>query len=388
MNKKDFCDERLFPEEVWGLEAMDLLEQSEQVCSFWQQKRDKSAASQPLLFLYAPSAERMALRYLHSFARIGRSTESGMAVFFSTHSQRPYLQFEPASKAGLYVIHQPGRYLNIDDFLKVARMNTDVRVVMAAPASEAHALAVYDACQIEWVRSEEDAYCEKRSHELVAKFLKLPGYADPHLDLILQILAEAGIADIELPVSLLADYLCLDTAKIRNILESELMQKFVLLREQSVSGKSLVAFRGRWLAETVAIRAHSGYYPYLFGLVEFVDPRESSHRLFLLNLLIGLRAQIPYKVFMRFHTFYDQKIHDCLKEATLEEQEWWHLATQGIISKKVHSLARSAEEQFRNLVTGKNRGASILILSTLCVFLNKRRKHSTASANRSNVESA
>ncbi len=268
---------------VWGIEVMDPLEQWAWAQNLWSRIESRL---RPLLLSYSPAAERSALRGLTAFARI--SHEAGIVVHHFAPGLLPVLpKVEPPGPSTL-LIHHANHFVNLAEWLKIAAP-PDCRVVLTAPIAEYQFIsgaAKFDAVRMP---EEEPDYCEHQAQKILEKFFGDAVPADSALKSLEPILIEAGIAEINLPLALLARYVRLHGEVLMEKLRASRLREFIWWPEASTDAMT-VAFRGRWLAEKMAPE-EVRHYPHLVALLKKTDPNLPRERYFFLNLLMALRCR-------------------------------------------------------------------------------------------------
>lgn len=106
-----------------------------------------------------------------------------------------------------------------------------------------------------------------------------------------QILVEAGIAEVMLPVSLLARHLALEGSKLIHMMQTSRMKELLYWFSTEKQEADMVMFRGSYLAKKIAPAIVAGEYHALFALLSDADPHLPQERAFSLGLLAALRAQ-------------------------------------------------------------------------------------------------
>jgi hypothetical protein len=313
----------------------------------WERLTAHHFIRRPLLLLYSPSAERSAIRGLRALARFGRHEDS--TVFFSMPGDIPLLIATPSIPADLFLVHRASRFLNLSQWLGMRLVHPSCKVVMTCPLDELEAVGYHRYFDLERVAEEEPAYCRRKAAEIIAKYLPGGLSSPPCYNGIMQFLAEAGMAGVELPLGLLARALGLDIEKLAIRLESAPLREFVHCADHGTVEDYTVAFKGRWLAESLAVNAGAGYYPALAELLDYFDPNVRSHRLFALNLLIALRAQNSCEQYERLLADYHGQLAAAAELAGARERLAWDLFRRHGLLKLLRIALYLAEKKFRLL---------------------------------------
>ncbi|NUM77841.1 hypothetical protein HUU40_26055, partial [candidate division KSB1 bacterium] len=165
------------------------------------------------------------------------------------------------------------------------------RIVMTVSQEESAPLLEYLHGEVITIPEVTQNYCEQRGLEVLAKSLggELP--TATILSRWEQILVQAGIAEVALPVSLLARHLAQDAVKLIEMMQTSRLKDFLYWSAEEAKQPRQVAFRGAWLARKIAPAVVTGEYHALFALLADLDPHLPQERDFLLTLLMALRAQ-------------------------------------------------------------------------------------------------
>jgi hypothetical protein len=335
------------PESVWGVEALDPLAQHERAGKLWERLTAHHFIRRPLLLLYSPSAERSAIRCLRALARIAR--HEAAAVFFSMPGDVPLLISTPDTPADLFLVHRASRFLNLSEWLGMRLVHPGCKVVMTCPLDELEAVGYHRYFDHERVAEEEPGYCRRKAAEIILKYLPAGSSSPACYNGMMQFLAEAGMAGVELPLGLLARALGLDIEKLTIRLESAPLIEFVHYADHGTIEDYTVTFKGRWLAESLAANAGAGFYPALAALLDYFDPGVRSHRLFALNLLIALRAQNSHDQAERLLADYHGQFAAAAELAGTRERLAWDLFRYHGLLKLVRIALYLAEKKFRLL---------------------------------------
>ncbi|MGH7598436.1 MAG: hypothetical protein ACREOI_18930 [bacterium] len=349
------------PESVWGVEALDHLAQHEWAGKLWERLTAHHFIRRPLLLLYSPSAERSAIRCLRALARIGRHEAS--TVFFSMPGDIPLLITTPSVAADLFLVHRASRFLNLSEWLSVRLVHPSCKVVMTCPIDELEAIAYHRYFDQERLPEEESDYCRHKAAEIITKYLPAGSSSAPGRNGIIPILAESGMAGVEIPLGLLARALDLDIENLATLLESEQLREFVRYADHGTIEDYTVTFKGRWLAESMATEAGAGFYPSLVSLLDHFAPAVRSHRLFALNLLVALRAQGDARRIFHEHSAqlsadYHDRLETARELAGARERLAWDLFRRHgwlklirialyMVEKKLHLLSGHKELPLR-----------------------------------------
>lgn len=293
-------------ERVWGVEALDPLQQRAWVETIWQKLQNKvlsrkperdsdklrqAAALAPVVLQFGPTAEPAAIRALNTLARIARTEAPHATVYLVAPDADALLAPAPVRCESLFLIHRANRFVNWKEWLHNARALSYCRVVMTVSQEEAAPLLEYvhgEALTIPEVA--QDSF-EQRSMEVFTKSFgdELPGAAS--LSRWEQILVEAGIAEVALPVSLLARHLALDGLELIHMMRTSRMKELLYWSAPQKQQAGMVMFKGSYLAKKIAPAIVTGEYHALFALLIDVDPHLPHERAFSLGLLAALRAQ-------------------------------------------------------------------------------------------------
>lgn len=339
----------LLPEEIWGLEACDFLAQYRQARLLWQDMQ-QGKAKQTVQLVYAPVAERSALRCLHSLSRCARFGGKPHRVCWLAPGELPLLPHPKTSKPALYLLHHASRFLNLYDWIQECRSGSNIRVVMTIPELEFAACQGVPADLRAIIPPEEEGYARKRANEIIAGRLQPETKLDSQFDLTLQVLAEAGLAGVAVPLGLLAAFLHIPLADLRARCELEPISHFVIPEATGHPAHTLLRFRGRWLAGHLVMDACPGHYPLLDSLIEFIDPREARHRHFLLNYLIALKTEGFGQTALRLRQFHRGLIAACRMAAAVQETTAWNELLQSSLARALRVLPVRAGWHLRALV--------------------------------------
>ncbi len=322
---------------------MDPLEQHEWAQRLWQRLDAPAGSPRPLLLVYSPAAERSAIRSLITLARIAR--RHAHAVFISTLKALPLLETNPTQWQGLHLIHHGSRFLNLAVCRKIAAEFPACRVVVTAPADEYEFMPDHQDFDVVHVPEEEPEYCTRKADEIIAAYFRatLPSPAQP--DRVEQILVEAGMAGVAVPLSLLTRHLHHDRTTVMEALQSQRLQAFIWY---SVDG-GMVAFRGRWLAEKLAPEVKRGHYPHLAALLDCCDPAVPAERIFFLNLLVALRAQGFSHQAGHLQEFYHHHFYYARQRADSSEGPAWDWVAHHGVLPFLRILFYLAEARFKAL---------------------------------------
>lgn len=180
-------------EAVWSVEALDPLQQRAWAQALWQ-----AAAHKPLLLYYKPCAERAALRALNAFARLSRSAETPPGVVLAEPRLNAMLAPAPSRVLSLCLLHRASRFVNLAEWL--AQAPAACRIVLTMPEAEAKISRAARSCEPVEIPTEEESYCGAVAQEILQKHFG----ASTTLSQLEEIVTEAGIAELALPVCLLA----------------------------------------------------------------------------------------------------------------------------------------------------------------------------------------
>lgn len=293
-------------ERVWGVEALDPLQQRAWAATLWQRvqgkvanrepKRDcdklsRASALAPVVLQFGPTAEPAAIRAVNTLARIARTEAPHATVYLVAPDTDPLLAPPPVRGESLFLIHRANRLVNWKEWLHKARALSYCRVVMTVSQAEAAPLLDDLHGEVLTIPEVPPDYCEQRSMAVLTKSFgdELPGAAS--LARWEQILVEAGSAEVMLPVSLLARHLALDGHELIHMLQTSRMQELLYWSAPQKQQAGMVMFKGSYLAKKIAPAIVAGEYHTLFALLSEVDPQSPQERAFALGLLTALRAQ-------------------------------------------------------------------------------------------------
>lgn len=307
----------LDPEQAWGVEALDPLQQRAWAEVLWQRWYRDSKSRKPLLLLYEAGAERAAMRVLNTFARLSRLEECAPWVVL-VESRSAIMLAPPVPALSLYLAHRASRFANVKEWLEQTANNSACRVVLTAPMAEGSMLREFADFEVVEIPAEEPSYCEAVANELVAKYF---GETTP-LSGLERILLSAGCAEIALPMSLLERKLQCEPAALRETLERSRLRELVLLSPETNS----VSFRGAWLARKLFPEPQGVEYEALFELVEPVAVESRCERNFLLQLMLALRAQGKAERWLEPHAEILRRARQCANEG--EEAPAWEYVTK------------------------------------------------------------
>ncbi len=314
-------------ERIWGVEVMDPLELFDWAKTLWHRLCPPAGSSQPLLLVYAPSAERTAIRSLLALARLSR--RHAVEVFFSTPESLPWLEVDPVQCRGLHVLHHGSRFLNLAAWVKIATEFAACRVVATVPAHEYECLPEPQRFDVVHVPEEERDYCARKADEIMAAYFHAVAPASLRLEPLEQVLVEAGVAEVTVPLDLLARHLQLDPAALVKALPSHRLRAFIWGPEEPAVNSSAVAFRGRWLAEKLAPEMKPGPYSHLTALLAGLNPAIPEERFFFLRLLAALRAQGFSHHAAHLQEFYHHRFYFAREAAPKPERHIWDWVVHG-----------------------------------------------------------
>jgi hypothetical protein len=308
-------------ESIWGLEVMDPLEQRVWAQSLWQRLSSPGPASRSLLLLYSPAAERAALRALTALAIISR--EESFAVHRFAPGFLPVLPAVRLTAPATLLIHHSNRFVNLDEWLmQIASPSPACRVILTAPAAEFELIAGSAKFDSVLVPEEDPDYCEHRANEILDKFFRSAASASPELERIEPILIEAGMAEVRLPLTLLARHVRSQNGALIEKLQGSRLRKFIWWPEASAETSRTVAFRGRWLAERMAATPARPF-PRLIALLQEANSALPGERYFFLNLLMALRSRGDLTtVEQLLRDYYDLFHKAALLSGPQERQAW------------------------------------------------------------------
>ncbi len=313
--------EQLEAESVWGIEVMDPPEQIEWAQTLWQKLDAPISIRRPLLLVYSPPAERTTIRSLNALSRIAR--RRGIQPYFAVPRLFPLLNIDPKNAPTLRAIHRASRFVNLAQWLKHLQP-VETRIVVTCAADECAALAQHGDFEIVNVPEEETSYCERMAGEIVGKrFPPLPEDARATQSSLEHLLAEAGMAGIPVPLSLLARHLRIDCGEVTRRLQAARLRDFVEIVEDPAVVGATVVFRGRWLAEKIAQNTKPGFYSRLTAMLPNSDSRLPVERYFFLALLIAYRAQGTDSEIPRLLSAFYHHFHKATSMAEPAEREAW-----------------------------------------------------------------
>jgi hypothetical protein len=305
---------------VWGVEAMDPLQQQRWAGNLLQKLLALVSPWRGLMLRYEPSAERLAMQVLGTLARLAERRNG--AVFMAAPGDLPVLEKIPAPGPRLVLLHRASRLLNLDDFLQ-----GEAPLVLTAPIDEYASLAMPQDFYTENVPAEEPAYCESLARKIMAKYQTGTSDHSAASAALKTILAEAGIAGVAVPFTLLARHLHLARASLTALLQSPGLTELIgWPQDPAAANQGLVSFRGRWLAENMApLSAKSGDYPRLVALLQDCDATAPQERFFFLNLLVALCVQGRKPRALQLLKAYYRQFHDNRQLAGPAERQAWGL---------------------------------------------------------------
>lgn len=274
-------------ERVWGVEALDPLKQREWVAPMLERLRHAPV----LILTYSPPAERAAIRALNTLARLYRQQDSAALVHMAESESNLLLEPLAPAPSGLALIHRASRFVNWRDWLAEIGAHQPRCAVLTVACTEADPLL--DFLQIAPIRipEEEGGYCESKAYEILNKYFgALPPRGEP-LKEYERLLIEAGVAEVAVPVGLLARHLGTDGRALSEAIRASRLKEFVSWSEFGPEAVPLVSFRGAWLARKIAPEARLEERTGLFELAASVNLTARAERVFLLSLLMALRAQ-------------------------------------------------------------------------------------------------
>lgn len=308
-------------ESVWGIERMDPVEQFDWAQDLWQRLQTLDSRSRPLFLLYSPAAERAALRGLTALAGLGR--EEGFAVHTLSPVLLPVLPPISANTPTLCLVHRGSRWVNVEEWLNRIAALPDCRIVITAPTAPDEGRAIikkFNGFTIP-VPEEEPDYCEAKARDILNKLRSVS--PEPALAEIERILIEAGVAELAVPLTLLARQAGLEIAALAEKLRTSRLREFIWWPEQEAETPRLVAFRGRWLAEIMAPETRVRHYPRLTALLGISNPAMKLERYFFLNLLAALRTPGDGgRAEQLLRDYYDH-FHTAGQSAGPEERQAW-----------------------------------------------------------------
>lgn len=318
---EDLSDQPM-PDDIWGLEALDPLEQMDWARSLWKRLQAEHQPK-PLLLTFSAGAERAALRFLSLFSFLSR--EDALPCTYVQPGRLPLLPEASFSGPGLLLIHRASRFLNLKNRLAASAGSAGIRIILTAPLEEAGRLAETLSCTIEHVPEEEPAYAAQRSREIVAKFLAAGTPLPATLRPALQLVAQAGVAGVELPLDLLQRSLQVAFEDVLLLLAHPAVCDFVRLSGGGELEKRLVSFRGPWLARHIAGVEKAADCRLLLELFDHLEPATRLHRCFMLNVLVALRAQGNTAMVARLRMQHRSLILACQKSAENREALAWFI---------------------------------------------------------------
>lgn len=289
-------------ERVWGVEALDPLQQRAWAEGIWKKlqnkapsqepgKRDRANSVAPIVLQYGATAEPAAIRALNTLARMARTEAPHATVYLVAPDADPLLAPPPVRCESLFLIHRANRFVNWKEWLHQARALSYCRVVITVSQEEAAPLLDYVHGTALTIPEVTQDYCEQKSHEILARSFgnELPAVSS--LSRWEQILVEAGIAEVMLPVSLLARHLALARFELIEMIRTSRMKELLYWSALQKQQAGMIMFRGSYLAKKIAPAIINGEYHALSALLIDVDPHSPQERAFSLGLLAALRAQ-------------------------------------------------------------------------------------------------
>ncbi len=307
-------------ESVWGIERLDPLEQLDWSQSLWQRLQAPGSPPRPWFMPYTPAAERAALRGLTALARLGR--DAGFVVHIFAPMSLPVLPAISTNTPALCVVHRGNRWLNLEEWLKLTSAKPACRIVITMPAAAEDGLAImkkFNGIPAPAPEEERD-YCARQAQDILGRRF-WSAAPEPGLAVIEKILVEAGVAEIAVPLTLLARCAGLEVEALAPKLRTHRWREFIWWPD--LESPRLVAFRGRWLAEIIAPTARAEHYPHLTALLKVSDPCVASERYYFLNLLAALRAEGAGRQAEALLGDYYDRFHTAGQSAEPDECEVW-----------------------------------------------------------------
>lgn len=306
----------LAPETVWGVEVFDPLQQRAWAEALWQRWYHAGERRKPLLLVYQPSAERAAMRALNTLVRLSRAEECAPWVVL-VEPQSGYSLAPPVPALSLYVLHRASRFANVKAWLTQAARSSACRVVLTAPNEEVHMLGAVADFEVVEIPAEETSYCDAVAEEILAKhFGALPPVGEP-LSMLERILIAAGIAELALPINLLARQLQCEATKLCETISRSRLRELVVFAAET----GTIAFRGAWLARKLWPEAQSTACQTLNELITNVNTQSLRERFFLLQLLLAARARGRAEEVLAQHAETFRQARQCAREG--EERQAW-----------------------------------------------------------------
>jgi hypothetical protein len=302
---------------------MDPLQQRQWAKNALQKLQAPVSPWRGLVWRYEPSAERLALQGLGTLARLAE--RRAWSVFMAAPGDLPLLEKIPAPWPRLVLLHRASRLLNLDECLHRAAPH-ETLFVLAAPIGECASLSLPQDFSAESVPAEEPAYCESLALKIMAKHQAGANDHSETWTALKTILAEAGIAGVAVPFTLLARHLHLARASLTALLQSPGLAELICWpQDPAAANQGTVAFRGCWLAEKIAPSAKTNDYPRLVALLQDCEATAPHERFFFLNLLVALCVQGRTPRAMQLLKEYYHRFHDNRQLAGPAERHAWGL---------------------------------------------------------------
>jgi hypothetical protein len=313
--------EQLEAESVWGIEALDPLEQRHWVRALWRKLRVPLFVRRPLLLIFSPPAERAAIRTLNALSLGARRL--GIPTTFRAPQVLPMLSLELSNQPALYEVHRASRFTDLPLWLKRAQ-HVEAFSVLTVPEDEYPLISGLGDWETARIPEEDAVYCDNKRLEVIKKIMPLAPERLSGVDKELHaLLAEAGVAGVPMPLSLLARHLRLDGEALVDRLGSQPLVNLVEVFESDAVAGVAARIRGRWLAEGMAPHLKCGHYPALTALLASADAHLPIERFFFLTLLIALRAQGNEEEVNRLLVEFYHRFHPATVAGDRNEREAW-----------------------------------------------------------------
>jgi hypothetical protein len=156
-------------------------------------------------------------------------------------------------------------------------------VVLTVLYEEAPLLGAVADFEVVEIPGEEAGYCDAVADEILAQHFG----ADVPLSALERFVIAAGVAEIALPLGLLARRFQIEAATLGETIARSRLRELVVFTAET----GTLAFRGAWLARKLMAEQESVAHETLFELVSVADVRIPNERGFLLQLLLAARAQ-------------------------------------------------------------------------------------------------
>jgi hypothetical protein len=320
---------RMYPEDVWGHETLDPVEMLDWAENQWQHFI-QAPNRKPLLFRYPPWAERAILRILEIFSRFAK--KCSLSVMYLMPLGIPFLPEAPGKTNCLYLVHRANRFPNLREWMA----NLSGKLIVLTVAEDEFAnFSVPDVAAIreEQIPSEDEYTARQSALEYLNNRSNGEAELDEGFRRCRQILTEAGKAGVQLPLGLLTTALRVPFETVLQYLMRPEIADLIRLSGSGPLRTRKVAFRSGWLATLLTEESQKGGHPSLLKLTKFLDPRRTSHRIFLLNLLTALQAQGLVEAKQMLIQKEHSLIAKCRNQSASgrEDQAWLYLFHEGLV---------------------------------------------------------